>query len=72
MGNNAASSAQSKCVGGDKMAHFGDVWGKQGCAGGIGAVDSEWRLSVVVKGTVNDAAGVSDMGGSEMGHCWGF
>ena len=64
MGNDAASSAQSKCVGGGEMAHFRCVWGKQGCTGGIGAVDSEWRLSVVVKGTVNDTAGMLDMGGS--------
>ena len=72
MGNDAASSAQSKHVGGGETAHFGGVWGKQGCTGRIGAVDSEWRLSVVVEGTINNVAGVSDMGGSEMGCCWGF
>ena len=72
MGNDAVSLAQSKHVGGGKTAHLGGVWGKQGCTGRIGAVDSEWRLSVVVKGAVNDTAGVSDIGGSEMGHCWGF
>ena len=58
VGNNAASSAQSKCAGGDKTVCFGSSRGEQGCTGGNGAVDSERGVSTVVDSVVSDAAGV--------------
>ena len=56
VGNDAASSAQSKCVGGGETARFGGVWGEQGCTGGIGAIDDERGVSTGAGGVISDAA----------------
>ena len=56
VGNDAALSAQSKCVGGGETAHFRGVWGEQGCTGGIGAIDGEWGVLTGAGGVVSDAA----------------
>ena len=72
VGNDAASSAQSKCAGGDKTVSFGSSRGEQGCTGGNGAVNGEQGVSTVVDGVVSDAAGVSDVVGSKTVRCWVF
>ena len=56
--NNAASSAQSKHMGGGKMAYLGSSWVKLGCAGQDGVIYGEWWVSTVVDGVINDVAGV--------------
>jgi hypothetical protein len=58
VGNDAVSSAQSKCAGGGKSARLGSGRGEQGCMGGNGGVDGEQGLSAVVDEVVNEAAGV--------------
>ena len=68
VGNDAASSAQSKCAGGDKTVSFGSSRGEQGCTGGNGAVDGEQGVSTVVDGVVSDVAGASDVVGGETFH----
>jgi hypothetical protein len=58
VGNDAASSAQSKCAGGGESARLGSGRGEQGCTGGNGGVDGERGLSAVIDNVVNEAAGV--------------
>jgi hypothetical protein len=58
VGNDAASSAQSKCAGGGETARLGLSRVEQGCAGGNGGIDGEQGVSMVVD--------------SEMACCWGF
>ena len=58
VGNDAASSAQSKRAGGGKTACLGLSRGEQGCIGGNVGVGSEQGASKGVDGIVNDAAGV--------------
>ena len=72
VGNDAALSAQSKCMGGGETARLGSSRGEQGCAGGNGGAGGAWGLSAVVDSVVNDASGVWDAGGSETVRCWGF
>ena len=56
VGNDAASSAQSKCVGGGETARFGGVWGEQGCPGRIGAIDGERGVLTGAGSIVSDTA----------------
>ena len=65
VGRDSASSAQSKRVSGGEMAHLGLSWGKLGCMGGNGGVDSERGALAVVNSVVNDVGGVWDVGGGE-------
>jgi hypothetical protein len=58
VGNDAASSAQSKHAGGGKTAHLRSGRGELGCAGVDGVVDSEQGVSTGVDSVVGDLAGV--------------
>jgi hypothetical protein len=58
VGNDTASSAQSKHAGGGKMAHLGSSMVEQGCTGRDGGVGSGRKVSTGVDGLVGDLAGV--------------
>jgi hypothetical protein len=56
VGNDAASSAQSKRVGGGEMDRLRGVWGELGCAVVDGGLGSEWGVLRGLDGTVGDTA----------------
>jgi hypothetical protein len=58
VGNDAASSAQSKRAGGGKTARLSSGRGELGRAGVDGVVDGEQGVSTGVDGIVGDLAGV--------------
>jgi hypothetical protein len=58
MGNDAASSAQSKCAGRGKAAHLGSSRVEQGCVGGDGGVDSGRGVSTGLNSIVGDVEGL--------------
>ena len=55
MGNDAASSAQSKRAGGGETARLGSSRGEHGCTGVDGGVDGERGVSTNIDGVVGDA-----------------
>jgi hypothetical protein len=58
VGNDAASSAQSKRAEGDETARLGSSWGELGCTCGDGGIGSERGVSTGVNGVVGGVAGV--------------
>jgi hypothetical protein len=72
VGNDMASSAQSKCGGGGKTARLRLSWVGLGCTGGDGGVDSERGVSTGLDGVVGDMAGVWEVVSDETARFWVF
>jgi hypothetical protein len=65
VGNDAASSAQSKRAGGGETACLGPGWGELGHVGSEQGAGDEWGVSTGVDGVVSDAVRVRDAAGVE-------